>query len=164
MNNPYTALIDTPEPWEHPAACASADPETWHPLPGDHETEAAAIRICGTCPAKQICLDAAMDEERHLSRTMRHGIRGGLTADERHEREHAVSVRKPGRCLRGHSHIDAYVSYGGKHKCRTCARELNTLRVRAAEVLGMSTKRYIAEYGAARSTAEAIIAEHERAA
>ncbi len=40
----------------------------------------AARAICATCPVRRPCLDAALSEERSGAR---HGMRGGMTAEER---------------------------------------------------------------------------------
>lgn len=50
------------------------------PGPGD-----AAKAMCRVCPMAHPCLTLAMDEERGMPRNDRFGIRGGLTAQERHQ-------------------------------------------------------------------------------
>lgn len=67
--------------WEQDAACRGVDPALWFPV---NENGHQAIRICGTCPARQACLDAAMAEEDGLGVDHRHGIRGGLTRRQRY--------------------------------------------------------------------------------
>ena len=49
------------------------------PGPGEQ-----AKALCRTCPMARQCLDLAMKEERGQSRNYRYGIRGALTAEERH--------------------------------------------------------------------------------
>jgi WhiB family redox-sensing transcriptional regulator len=45
--------------WREKAQCRGHDPETWFPLPLDHETRAAAVSICGTCPVTRQCGELA---------------------------------------------------------------------------------------------------------
>lgn len=69
-------------------ACRGADTEMWF---RDTETGAGAradtelaLRVCRRCPVRMECLTTALDEEAGRGRDYRHGIRGGLTATERH--------------------------------------------------------------------------------
>ncbi|MFJ6617413.1 WhiB family transcriptional regulator [Kitasatospora sp. NPDC091335] len=74
------------------AACASADPDLFYPEPDEdiEDTEAIEVAraaaewserrakmICAGCPVRTMCLELA------LERRERHGIAGGMTADER---------------------------------------------------------------------------------
>lgn len=86
--------------WRESAACreipVTSDWDPWYP---DTElrdfTQARAI--CDTCPVAQQCLDTALDEERGLARSSRHGMRGGKTAAERWAADTTTSwERTPG--------------------------------------------------------------------
>lgn len=54
-----------------------------------------AKQVCFTCPVRQRCLDAAMEDEAYLGGKERHGIRGGLTA-----RERVLIAAKDPKCAR----------------------------------------------------------------
>lgn len=59
------------------AACAEIGPALFLTEQGDRSVQAR--RICkNTCPVRQACLDAAMEEEAGKSLGRRTGIRGGL--------------------------------------------------------------------------------------
>ena len=81
----YSASLPPPEVLDA-ARCAEADPEEWFPekgQPGDR-----AKRICGMCPAQTACLEWALETRQ------RHGIWGGLSANERrtiHEKRAAAA-------------------------------------------------------------------------
>ena len=61
--------------WRDDAACASADPEVFHP--GQGQGSEAAKKICAACEVRPQCLaDAIANDERE-------GIWGGLTKQER---------------------------------------------------------------------------------
>lgn len=68
--------------WQADAVCQSTeynpvDPEIFFPEPDETDKIAAAKSLCGQCPVRRTCLDAALeggDTE---------GIRGGLTEEER---------------------------------------------------------------------------------
>ena len=62
------------------AACIGHDPEIWYPDPTDIIGTREAVDICQACPVRQACLEQAMREEPAGGR---HGIRGGLTPEER---------------------------------------------------------------------------------
>ncbi len=63
--------------WQEDALCAQADPEAFFPEKGG--STRAAKSICGRCPAKEACLQYALDNDE------RHGIWGGLSEPERRE-------------------------------------------------------------------------------
>ncbi|MEU8744922.1 WhiB family transcriptional regulator [Streptomyces sp. BPPL-273] len=68
--------------WQDDAVCQNTeynpvDPETFFPEPDETEKIAAAKSLCGQCPVRRACLDAAL-EGRDTD-----GIRGGLTEEER---------------------------------------------------------------------------------
>lgn len=80
--------------WEQYATCASADPESWFPKPGDPGT--TAKEICRErCPVRQECLDDAMARETGRAAKSRFGIRGGLGPFERWRREKDQSAPQP---------------------------------------------------------------------
>lgn len=68
--------------WQYQAVCQSTeynpvDPEMFFPEPDEMDRIRAAKALCGQCPVRRTCLDAALeggDTE---------GIRGGLTEEER---------------------------------------------------------------------------------
>lgn len=74
--NHYAASLPPPEVLDA-ARCAQADPEQWFPEKGQPGTDAK--RICGMCPAQTACLEWALETRQ------RHGIWGGLSANERRE-------------------------------------------------------------------------------
>ncbi|MDT3395282.1 WhiB family transcriptional regulator [Streptomyces sp. B1866] len=78
--------------WQDHAACRSTeyhtvDPELFFPQPDDLDTIAAAKALCAQCTVRDTCLDAALEN------LDRHGIRGGLTEEERRAR-HATFQRR----------------------------------------------------------------------
>jgi WhiB family transcriptional regulator, redox-sensing transcriptional regulator len=75
-----TAIVDH---WEHRAACRRYNPELWYPADSDTAGQAQPKRICGSCPVRAECLADALEVEGNSGKAYRHGIRGGLTADER---------------------------------------------------------------------------------
>ncbi|POX43042.1 WhiB family transcriptional regulator [Streptomyces sp. Ru73] len=76
--------------WHDHAACLSTpanpvDPEIFFPEPDEMDRIRAAKALCGQCPVRQTCLDAALEDGD------REGIRGGMTEEEReplHRRLH----------------------------------------------------------------------------
>jgi WhiB family redox-sensing transcriptional regulator len=68
--------------WHDSAACKPTehnpvDPDLFFPEPDAMDKIDAAKRLCAQCPVAQICLDAALEHGDT------HGIRGGLTEEER---------------------------------------------------------------------------------
>ncbi|MFF4673984.1 WhiB family transcriptional regulator [Streptomyces sp. NPDC001279] len=68
--------------WQADAVCQSTeynpvDPEIFFPEPDETEKIAVAKALCGQCPVRRICLDAALEGGDTA------GIRGGLTEEER---------------------------------------------------------------------------------
>lgn len=68
--------------WQNRAACRSTqhhpvDPELFFPDPEEMDKIRAAKALCNQCPVRRTCLDAALEN------TDTHGIRGGLTEEER---------------------------------------------------------------------------------
>ncbi|MEY9846349.1 WhiB family redox-sensing transcriptional regulator [Streptacidiphilus sp. BW17] len=76
--------------WQDQAVCQSTeynsvDPEVFFPEPDETDKIATAKSLCGQCPARRTCLDAALESGDT------HGIRGGMTEEERqplHENLH----------------------------------------------------------------------------
>ncbi|MDI3408932.1 WhiB family transcriptional regulator [Streptomyces cavernicola] len=68
--------------WQADAVCQSTeynpvDPEAFFPEPDETDKIAAAKSLCGQCPVRRVCLDAALEGGDT------DGIRGGLTEEER---------------------------------------------------------------------------------
>ncbi|MFG2918338.1 WhiB family transcriptional regulator [Kitasatospora sp. NPDC048298] len=68
--------------WQDQAACTPTeynpvDPETFFPGPEDADRIATAKALCAQCPVARACLDTALETGDT------HGIRGGLTEEER---------------------------------------------------------------------------------
>jgi hypothetical protein len=66
-------------------------------------------------------------------------------------------------CPRGHAYTTFKRADGAKHRrCDVCIKEANDLRSDAYKFLGISQRQYLRQYGASRSTAEAIIAAYRK--
>ncbi|MFD8320750.1 WhiB family transcriptional regulator [Kitasatospora purpeofusca] len=68
--------------WQDQAACNPTehnpvDPETFFPGPEDTDRIATAKALCAQCPVARACLDAALEAGDT------HGVRGGLTEEQR---------------------------------------------------------------------------------
>ncbi|MDX3097118.1 WhiB family transcriptional regulator [Streptomyces sp. ME19-03-3] len=68
--------------WQDRAACRSTnhnpvDPDIFFPQPDETDKITAAKSLCAQCPVRHICLDAALEAGDI------HGIRGGMTEEER---------------------------------------------------------------------------------
>ena len=71
-------LTRTLPSWIDQAACARHDdPDLWFPERGDDDREQEALRICGECPVRSVCLAYV------FSLPMQPGIWGGTTEGER---------------------------------------------------------------------------------
>lgn len=69
-------LIQVPdEPWMDDAICAQTDPDSFFPEKGGSTQDGK--RICGLCPAREDCLQYALDHDE------RFGIWGGMSERER---------------------------------------------------------------------------------
>lgn len=66
--------------WRADAACAAEPAELFEPESSDTASIAEAKRVCAGCPVQAVCLADVLGWE---PVTRRHGIAGGLTADER---------------------------------------------------------------------------------
>lgn len=73
--------------WQLEAACAGADPDTFHPHRNEHHKIAQARAICSTCPVIDTCLAYALDNHIHT------GVWGGKTRLERKALQRARSTR-----------------------------------------------------------------------
>jgi WhiB family transcriptional regulator, redox-sensing transcriptional regulator len=68
--------------WQEKAVCQSTehhtvDPEIFFPEPDEMDRIRAAKALCAQCPVRRTCLDAALEAGDT------HGIRGGMTEEER---------------------------------------------------------------------------------
>lgn len=75
--------------WREAAQCTQTDPEIFYPEIG--EIPHAAKRICAQCPVRTECLTDA------LARGEQHGVRGGLTPNERRNLRRAQAGPHSGR-------------------------------------------------------------------
>lgn len=69
--------------WQDSALCREVGPELFTGDLNTGEDVRAAKRICGQCPARRDCLDAALREEAGKPSTARAGIRGGASPRQR---------------------------------------------------------------------------------
>ena len=79
--------------WQESAACRMLDGPLFFAPEGEQRAErqvreATARAVCTSCPVREQCLDYA------LQKSIRHGIWGGLSADER-ARERRRRARRP---------------------------------------------------------------------
>ncbi|WP_059006583.1 WhiB family transcriptional regulator [Streptomyces specialis] len=68
--------------WQDRAACRptehhAVDPDLFFPAPDEIERISTAKALCGQCPVRETCLQAALDSNDT------YGIRGGMTEEER---------------------------------------------------------------------------------
>lgn len=63
------------------APCASTDADVFFPAKGG--TTLPAKRVCRSCPFASACLAWALRNEQGLSHSLRHGVYGGLSVEER---------------------------------------------------------------------------------
>ena len=61
----------------HPSEYNPVDPDIFFPEPDETAKITTALSLCGQCPVRLACLDAALEGNET------HGIRGGLTQEER---------------------------------------------------------------------------------
>ncbi|SFC59209.1 WhiB family transcriptional regulator [Streptomyces aidingensis] len=78
--------------WQTRAACLPTeanpvDPEIFFPEPEETDRIATAKALCAQCPVRRTCLDAALENGD------RHGIRGGLTEEERDPLHRKIRAR-----------------------------------------------------------------------
>ena len=78
--------------WQGQAACQSTeyhpvDPDLFFPEPDETDKITEAKRLCAQCPVRRTCLDAALEGGDA------HGIRGGLTQEEREPLHENLAAR-----------------------------------------------------------------------
>ncbi|MYQ48757.1 WhiB family transcriptional regulator [Streptomyces sp. SID4985] len=78
--------------WQDQAVCQSTkyndvDPDIFFPNPDETGKIAAATALCGQCPVRRTCLDAALETGDS------HGIRGGMTEEERQPLQEKLANR-----------------------------------------------------------------------
>ncbi|MFI5993977.1 WhiB family transcriptional regulator [Streptomyces sp. NPDC051362] len=78
--------------WQDQAVCQSTeynpvDPEIFFPEPDETAKITAAKSLCGQCPVRRTCLDAALEGGDT------HGIRGGMTEEEREPLHESLANR-----------------------------------------------------------------------
>lgn len=78
---------ENPHAWTMDAACIGLETDMFFPR-GQHSP--GIRKVCGSCPVADECLSAAMMEEKGKDRFHRHGLRGGLTPEQRYELAKAV--------------------------------------------------------------------------
>ncbi|MFC8583492.1 WhiB family transcriptional regulator [Streptomyces sp. NPDC057217] len=81
--DPRGISTDKTPDWRWRAACAGLGDEMF-PDPRDAEGNKRAQQVCLLCPVRAECLDDALGEERGRVKDNRFGVRGGLTASQRH--------------------------------------------------------------------------------
>jgi WhiB family redox-sensing transcriptional regulator len=117
--------------WRDRAACArpGVDPEVFFPNRDEIIKQRTALRICAGCPVQTDCLNDALSHPAFED----HGIRGGLTRDQRMQlRARSRRQRQPRRRA---PRIDpAFAAQAFE-----LARQVGT--VRAAEQLGINRRR-----------------------
>ncbi|UVK63515.1 WhiB family transcription factor [Mycobacterium phage Aegeus] len=70
--------------WQQDAVCKEIDPDLFFPDRGNGAS--TPRRICKEwCPVRRECLEAAMAEEHGYCRSLRYGVRGGMSPTERSE-------------------------------------------------------------------------------
>lgn len=69
--------------WLERAACRDADTAVFFRV-GKTHSNADALRVCAGCRVRRECLEEALAVE-HNARSERFGVRGGMTAEERHQ-------------------------------------------------------------------------------
>lgn len=118
------------EPWRDEALCGEVG---WAPFfPETGGSTEAARRVCEACPARDLCLDDALETGDY------NGVRGGLSGDER--RALGVPVTRPLPVLCDSGRHFARSSRGG---CDGCEREAEQERgrTRARDQSGRSAAR-----------------------
>ncbi|MFC8267766.1 WhiB family transcriptional regulator [Streptomyces cinereoruber] len=79
--------------WRTYAACLEVHPDDMFPDPRNQAGNRRAKQVCRRCPVWQLCLNDALTEEGGKRQENRHGIRGGLTSDERYLLHHRTRVQ-----------------------------------------------------------------------
>lgn len=120
--------------WQLDARCNGVPTDLFFPSMG---TSSNAIelkmifKMCGDCPVREQCLEAALAMEGDCGRNMRHGLWGGTTPEQRHRmvKSRRVSrVRDDNLCPKGlHEMTDdnVYVHPASQYReCRECRRAI----------------------------------------
>lgn len=104
--------------WELDAACREYPTEIFF---GDEgwttDNQMAVDLVCSVCPVRQECLEAALWEERDAVKR-RHGIRGGMSANQRHAYWLKLLERGAGWCGR-----ELHIMERNEEECLNCRRE-----------------------------------------
>ncbi|KIF77301.1 transcription factor WhiB [Streptomyces sp. 150FB] len=92
MNSPARHRQLGDHTWQADAVCQSTeynpvDPEAFFPEPDETAKIATAKALCGQCPVRRTCLDAALESG------TTDGIRGGLTEEERRPLHEKIAHR-----------------------------------------------------------------------
>jgi WhiB family redox-sensing transcriptional regulator len=80
LDRQAVVLIATSSRWLDLAACRDEDPELFYPVGTSgpaKQQEAEAKAVCARCPVRARCLEVALEIGDQ------HGVRGGMTEDER---------------------------------------------------------------------------------
>lgn len=106
--------------WELDAACREYPTEIFF---GDTkgwsaENSDAIKYVCGGCPVRQECLEAALWEEQGLKRNERYGIRGGMSARQRHIHWIRLIERGAGWCGK-----QLHIMEREDEECSECRKE-----------------------------------------
>lgn len=126
-------FLATPADWTLAADCIGM-----HELfdePNARTYEKIVKPLCEGCQVKDLCLQAAMEEEGDLSSSFRAGVRGGMRAMERARiaAERRGRTERPVVCAqRGHSMSGDGEAYWNSDRnsweCATCKRESKAAR------------------------------------
>ncbi|MEU1312181.1 WhiB family transcriptional regulator [Streptomyces cinnamoneus] len=73
-----------PAPGLREALCKVIEPEIFYPEPGEDAMADMARELCGRCPVRSACLEAALTAEGSAVADKRFGIRGGEGPKERY--------------------------------------------------------------------------------
>ncbi|OEJ26825.1 hypothetical protein AS594_22400 [Streptomyces agglomeratus] len=73
-----------PDPGLKAALCKGIEPELFFPERGDRRSAALAREICAQCPVVAACLADALASEGDAGHSMRFGIRGGKSPEQRY--------------------------------------------------------------------------------
>ncbi len=106
-----------------------ADPDLWYS--DDPDAAREATRVCCGCPLATACLEAALDIERGLVASRRHGVWGGLTPHQRAAMDQSRHSRRGGSkplkaCRSGHTWTEDTTSWsadGSRRTCLQCIRD-----------------------------------------
>lgn len=77
--------------------CREVDPDLFFPEKGRVDQVADAVAVCGRCPVRAACLDAAL----RLPVSVDYGVWGGTTANERRYIRDGGALHDVGGCSGG---------------------------------------------------------------